>query len=216
MTASKRKAKVIAAVSGIVALALLLLLVLPRARMNIAVTEGNVRIFTGETDGITLWAYNLNRASFLRRLARQDPSAVYSAVVPLNNYYSGERINELIEAHDLVLEHIYLWTPGETGRMALAVENNTILTAKKTFPKKKTDPGKAALMQELERLTSGTRKVFALTIKGTAAELAALQASVKEFAAVDVMYNPDAERYAAQRGKSFVYIELPTKPDGAL
>lgn len=219
MALSKNKVKLLVAVFvTFVAFALLLPNVFPQANasLNVEVSGDHVRIFVGDMGGAIPVGYSGRRSSFLRQLADDDPNGVYSAVVPLDNYYAEAEINELIVANDLQVERVYLWAPGETGKVALGVADNNIAEAKEKFVAKMADPDNPELMRDLERLTNGEFKIYALSIEGTAQELEYLQGAIPQFAAVDVEYNPDAEQYAMQRGKTFEYIELPSKPDGAL
>ena len=62
----------------------------------------------------------------------------------------------------------------------------------------------------------GEYEVFALTVTASAEALETLNAEADCINYVDVMYNSEVETYATRAGKTVSYIELPSKPDGAL
>lgn len=188
------------------------------ASMNIDVSGSKVKIMIGAMDESAPLGYSRTRNTFLTELAENMPEERYSAVVSMDNYYTEAEILETIQNYNLQLERIYMWVPGETGKMSLFIENNDINAAKERFFKKmKSHLGEADGIQEkLIELAGGEVKVYAITVSGTAQELKEVAELESKFAAVDVKYNPDAEKYARDRNMTYSYVEMPAKPDGAL
>lgn len=180
---------------GIVAILFLNLVTPGNAQMKIEKSNGEVRIFIGSFDYTTPLGYSAARNNFLQRLSRDNSEDTFEAVVCLDDYCSEDEINELVNSHNLQVEVTYLWVPGETGTCQLGSQ---IQDYKK----------------ELENAYASGMKTYALLVSGTAQELTELS-EAPMVAHVDVMYNPEAEAYAAKRNMSYSYIILPTKPDGA-
>lgn len=187
------------------------------ASINVSIEGWEAQITIGEMDNGAPPGYGGERSSFLKTLAGSDPDGLYSAVVPLDDYYTEGEVTSLITSHDITVERIYMWAPGETGTLSLAVNDNDIEEAKKAFIAKMSGPlgDSEEIQNDLQRLIRGDFKIYALTIRGSARELEELSNTIPQFAAVDVKYNPEAEAYAQRRGIPFSYVELPSKPDGA-
>lgn len=186
------------------------------ASMNVESDGESVKIFIGEMGNAAPRGYLEKRTDFLNELSQVSPDNTYSAVVSLDNNYTEEELNTFVITHGLNLERIYMWVPGETGKLSLAVENNDIKAAKESFIIKMDGPlgASAEVQNRLQDLMEGSLRVYAITVSGTAQSLRDLSELESIVAAVDLKYNPDAEAYANNRGLKFSYVELPTKPDG--
>lgn len=160
--------------------------------------------------------YKTERKEFLIRLNETRSNDVFKAVVLLNKYCTVEDINEFIKTENVNVTCVYLWIPGETGRIRMVVKENNIEGALTRhfdeFEKKENvdDQMKA----DYNRIMSGDFGIFCVVIDANAIILNNLQNNkIVDF--IDVWYNPDAENIAQESGKSVQYIELPLKPDGA-
>ena len=184
------------------------------ASMNISESQdGNIRIITGEISPAT--AYTTAREEFLEELSESNINDTFSAVVPLDDYYSVAEITELAQDNDLVIERVFMWAPGETGKLVLNIENNDIDRAiERYLAKLESRNISDAMAEDLEKLSNGTFGIYALTIPDSPDNLLELSTTMDSFAGVDVLYNPAAEQHATSRGQTFSYVELPTKPDG--
>lgn len=180
---------------AIVAILFLNLVTPGNAQMKIEKSNGEVRIFIGSYDYTTPLGYSAARNNFLQKLSRDHSEDTFEAVICLDDYYSEDEMNELIRSRDLQVEVTYLWVPGETGTCQLGSQIRNY-------------------KGELEHAYASGMKTYALLVSGTAQELNELSEE-SMVAHVDVMYNPEAEAYAAQRNMSYSYIVLPSKPDGA-
>ena len=47
-------------------------------------------------------------------------------MAPLDGYYTVEETEDMIAAHGLDVVRAFLWTPGETGKLVLNVEDNDL------------------------------------------------------------------------------------------
>ncbi len=187
-----------------------------KASMNVNVTKGSVKIITGTVNDTVARTYSTERQDFLVELAQNKPTEYFSAVATMDDYYTIEQINQLVSEYALEIERVYMWKPGETGKLVLSITDNDIYSAIDAFLERMSARSCGEAQQkDLEKLANGEFKVYALTIFGSAQELQNLSDTASEFTAVDVKYNPDAEAYATARGMSYSYVELPSKPDGA-
>lgn len=112
-----------------------------------------------------------------------------------------------------------MWPKGETGRLSLYVENNDIEASMEAYKQQVEANGSCddpTFAADYQRFLDGEYEVFALTVTATAEALETLNSEADCINYVDVMYNAEAETYAARAGKAVSYIELPSKPDGAL
>lgn len=193
------------------------------ATMNISVSpeKSEVKIHTGSLDVSSPQAYSNARTSLLEQLAVEQPEGEFTAVVPLNNYYTVEEVNSFISSNaNLTIERIYMWIPGETGKLVLDSTSNNIqddidryINTMSTRPAVERS---SALKEDLQELENGKFMVYALTVTGSAENLNMLSTNSEMVSFVDLKYNPEAEAYAAENDMSFSYLELPEKPDGAL
>ena len=112
-----------------------------------------------------------------------------------------------------------MWPEGETGRLALYVEDSDIKSSMETYKQEVEENGYCKDPQfaaDYQRFLDGEYEIFALTVTAFPEVLEALNSEADCISYVDVKYNTEAETYAASAGKTVSYIELPSKPDGAL
>lgn len=122
-------------------------------------------------------------------------------VLSLNDYYTVEEIERLTTEHGLSVQTVYLWEPGETGKLMFrGIENNDIRGRLDWYLSgwNERDPGYTP--EELARL-----KVYAITTTAPIWKVAAFAASEPIIARVDSMSFPIRQNF-----------EKPVKPDGAL
>lgn len=162
--------------------------------------------------------YIAERKAFLSKLSKTQGDKVFSSVVLLDDYYSVQQVKALADSENLTIERVYLWIPGQTGRLSIAVENNDIDKALSDHFKKfkEKDIPDDQMKADYERLMAGDFGIFSITVKATANTFNALQNKNDMIDFIDVKYNPDAESIAKESGKRIQYVELPSKPDGAL
>ena len=217
---NKRKIMISFALCATVILALhfAYLSVPARASMNVSTaSDGSVRIIIGDIGTGKTRAYSSERNKFLNSLAESNPSDHFTAVVPLNDYYPISDINELVADRGLTIERVFMWTPGETGKLVLNIENNDIYNAIDNYLSKlESRKISSAMEEDLQKLQNGEFKIYALSITDSAERLLQLSEQETSFAGVDVLYNPEAEEYALSKNQTFSYVELPSKPDGQL
>lgn len=206
--------------TGAVVLAVALLVnssVTAFASMNVVDSGEHVKIIVGSSaTGMLSRRYSEDRQSFLQTLATERPADEFEAVVSLDDYYTSEEIDYLIVEKSLTVKRAYLWEPGKTGKLSLAIVDNNIEDAIKGYLEiNESENNFSGFQASLDKLASGQYKVFALTIVGSAQALNSLSENESKFASVDVKYNLEAETYAARNNLTYSYVELPTKPDGA-
>lgn len=194
-----------------------------RASMNITISPetNEVKIHTGTSQVSAPLAYRNARAALLAQLANEQPAREFAAVVPMDDYYTIEEVNSFISSHSTVsIERIYMWTPGETGKLVLDSTSNDIQDdVDRYLEVMASRPATArseALQRDLQKLEDGEFMVYALTVTASAEVLNSLSANADMVSFVDLKYNPEAEAYASQNDMIFSYHELPEKPDGAL
>lgn len=193
------------------------------ATMNVSISpnDGEVKIHTGSLEGSSPYAYRNARTSLLEQLAIEQPQDEFTAVVPLNDYYTVEDANSFISSNpNLTIERIYMWIPGETGKLVLDSTSSNIqddidryINTMYTRPAVEKSE---ALKEDLQQLENGEFMVYAFTVTGSAEVLNELSTNSEMISFIDLMYNPEAEAYAVKNDMSFSYLELPEKPDGAL
>jgi len=178
-----------------------------------------IKVFIGDTNDAAE-GYTQQRAAYIKDAARADAGAVMEAVIGFDDYYTAEDITAWAEDYDITINRAYMWPKGTTGRLALHVENNDIETSLEGYKQQvkeneicENDPQFAA---DYQRLLDGEFGIFALAVTATAEELDALNTEADRINYVDVMYNAEVEAYAEKINKPVSYIELPSKPDGAL
>jgi len=221
---SKKKFAV-ACSSGIAALTLLcvgICALVPSSSVTVSAsteeTEDCLKVFIGDVDHAPE-NYVQQRAAYLEDIADVNTSTTMDAVIGLNDYYTVETVADWAKEYDVNIDRAYMWPKGETGRLILCVDNGDIESSLKRYMQQVEegdycdDPQFAA---DYQRLLDGEYEVFALTVNATADELEALSAEADCISYVDVMQNEEAETYASKKGKTVSYIELPSKPDGAL
>lgn len=176
--------------------------------VNVKVRDAEVKVFVGESllQGIKVDQY-----------ARQKPDFAVEAVINLDDYYEDEDVLDFVTENGLTLRAIYLWEPGETGRMRLKIEDNDFEAAYERHEEFVTSrPRGEARMEAFAKFQAGEFKIFAITVSGTLQDLAEVAPAQSIASRIDPKYYPDVEKYAARKGLSVKYIELPQKPDGAL
>lgn len=183
--------------------------------------KGVIKVFVGDINGAP-WGYVESRWKYLRRLAASNPDETVEAVIGLDGYYPLEKVADWLEQYDVTASRLHMWPEGETGRLALYVENGVqdgisayIEETEEFFREINLDESDV-MWKDFQRFLNGEFGVYAMTVTASAETLDAMASDLTCFAYVDIMYNEDVERYAARRGKDVYYIELPAKPDGAL
>lgn len=181
-------------------------------------TADCVKVFIGDVNRAPE-NYVQQRADYIEEVASAKASTDMDAVIGFDDYYTIDEVTALAEDYDVDIRNVYMWPQGDTGRLILHVENNDINATLKDYMTWveenefcKDDPQFA---KNYQRLLDGEYEAFAMTATATADKLEALNAA-ECTNYVDVKYNAEAEAYAARAGKTVSYIELPTKPDGAL
>lgn len=121
-------------------------------------------------------------------------------VISLNDYYTVEEIDQLIDKHEFTIQRAYLWEPGETGKLSLYIEDNDIRDALDRFiaGRNEWDPGPPP--EEIAQF-----KVYAITTPEPIWKVAAFSLSEQIVARIDSMSFPTRQNF-----------EMPVKPDGAL
>lgn len=142
------------------------------------------------------------------------------AVIGLDDYYTVEDVTEWAEDYGITIGRAYMWPIGETGRLSLYVENGDLQASLETYIQQVQEEGLCEgdeqFAKDFQRLVDGEYEVFALTVAAPASALKATSTKADCVSYVDVMYNAEAEKYAKRAKKTVSYIELPSKPDGAL
>ena len=137
-------------------------------------------------------------------------------MAPLDGYYTVEETEDMIAAHGLDVVRAFLWTPGETGKLVLNVEDNDLYGELAGYASAQAGRRNDAMAADLQQLLDGGEHVYALVLRGGAAELAGLAAAEPRFVSVDPRWAPEQEAFARRWEVPFSYVELPDKPDGAL
>lgn len=202
--------------AGLIVLAVLVfaaisLFTSPIAGASFEVTGSSVKVFVGD----------MSSSSADLSILSADGTQEFSAVAGLTDYFTVSEIIDLMENHEgITIERVYMWPKGETGRLGLLIENGDIEESINNYAAKAQEnalaDGDEQYAKDTERLINGEYGIFAITVSGTAGDLEKLAGDTEYFSYVDVKYNAKAEAYAAKHGKTVSYIELPSKPDGAL
>jgi len=202
---------------AVVAVAMMAIPTTVKAYASTEETADTVKVFVGDIkrapDG-----YADKRMEYIAELAQTSPTQTVETVIGFNEYYSVEAVVELMEAYDAVVNRVYMWPEGETGRLSLYIENGKIVDGIETFIKQVEEEGldnDAQSINDFARFLNGEYKIFAFTITSTTEVLNKLVSEHDCFSYADIKYNVEAEEYAAEKGKTTYYIELPSKPDNA-
>lgn len=178
-------------------------------------TADTVTVYVGDIqqapDG-----YAEKRMEYIEKLVQVNPSQTIETVIGFNDYYSVESVVEFMKAYDAVVNRVYMWPEGETGRLSLHIEGGNIEDGIKAFVKRVEETGldgDAQSIEDFNRFLNGEYKVFAITITSTAEVLYELVSEKDIISYADVKYNEEAEAYSAAKSKDTHYVELPAKPD---
>lgn len=189
----------------------------PPVCASIEETADRLKVFVGDTVDAPV-DYTQLRADFVTELAATDEGKKFEAIIGFDDYYTIDTVTKLAKEYGLSINRAYMWPKGETGRFGLYVGNGDIKSSLEAFKQRVEANGLCEdeqFAKDYQRLLDGEYEVFAMTVTATADKLEALNAAdCTNY--VDVKYNAEAEAYAAKVGKTVSYIELPTKPDGAL
>ncbi len=188
------------------------------AAVSAADRKESVRVFVGDVENAP-GSYAKQRLAYLHRLAKSDGDTPVEAIVGFDDYYALEEVSDWLEQYHVTAKCVYMWAPGDTGRLGLFIENGDIPKAVADF--RAYEEGRGAEEDDAEyldyqRFLNGEFGVFALTVIAPAGTLDEMAADLDSISYVDVKYNEQVERYAARMGKDVSYIDLPSKPDGAL
>lgn len=182
-------------------------------------TETRLKVFTGDIDRAPE-GYVQQRTAYINNAAKARSSEVMEAVIGLDDYYTVDEITALADDYDIVINRTYMWPEGETGRLALYVEDNDIESSIEAYKLEVEENGyceqNEPFAANYQRFLDGEYEIFALTVTGSAQALEELITTADCISYVDVKYNTEVETYAESVGKTVSYIELPSKPDGAL
>lgn len=181
-------------------------------------TADQIKVFVGDI-GRAPEDYTQQRAAYIENTAVANASAEMSAVVDLDDYYTVEEVSSWAANYDITIDRVYMWSKGDTGRLILCIENNDIESSMENYKRQVEKDGSCddpTFAADYQRFLDGEYEVFAVTVTATAEDLAELNAETDCISYVDVMYNAEVEKYAKRAGKAVSYIELPSKPDGAL
>lgn len=186
------------------------------AAVSAADRKESVRVFVGDLENAP-GSYAKQRLAYLHRLAKSDGDTPVEAIVGFDDYYDLDEALGWARRYGLTVRYIYWWPAGETGRLGLVVQEGDVPQAIADFAEYVESEGEdSSLWEYSQRFLSGERGVFALTVIAPAGTLDEMAADLDSISYVDVKYNEAVERYAAENGKDVSYIELPSKPDGAL
>jgi len=185
---------------------------------SIEEAEDRVKVFIGDVNRASE-DYVQQRDMYLKKSAKADADEVMEAVIGFNDYYTVDAITAWAENYGITINHAYMWPKGETGRMLLFVEDNSFEASLESYKQEVEENGYCEDKQfakDYQRFLDGEYGVFALTVTASAETLETINTESDYVNYVDVMYNAEAETYAKKVGKPVSYIELPSKPDGAL
>ena len=120
-------------------------------------------------------------------------------VISLNEYYTVEEIDRLIDKHGFDVQRAYLWEPGETGKLMLGIKNNNIRDALDHFIAGRNEWDAGPPPEEIAQF-----KVYAITTPEPIWKVVAFSLSEQIVARIDSMSFPTRQNF-----------EHPIKPDGA-
>lgn len=182
-------------------------------------TKDRVKVFIGDVDRAAE-GYTQQRAMYVEKAANSNADTVMKAVIGLDDYYTVDDVETLAKTYDITINRAYMWPEGETGRLSLYVENGDMGYSIDRYKKETEENGMLEqdeqFAKDYQRFLEDEYRVFALTVTASAETLEALSTQADCISYVDVMYNPEVEKYAKKAKKAVSYIELPAKPDGAL
>ncbi len=131
------------------------------------------------------------------------------AVVSLNRYCTVEEVNQWIHQEDIAITSVFLWTPGETGRMEQYLQDGEdILQALDRYleiaEEAAEDTHDGAYTEDLEKFKNGEYQVFGLSVELPLWEVFGALDGLKDTGCVArVDYVP------------LGFSGIPSKPDGA-
>ena len=188
------------------------------AHASVEETSSVVKVFIGDIMRAPE-DYSDNRTKYIEELASTNPSEIITAVIGFDKYYAVNEINELVKRYDdIIVNRVYMWPEGETGRLSLYVNNGDISEGIYTYMKQVEENGldnDPQSIEDYQRFLNGEYAIFAITISCSAETLYEAVQDNESILYADVKYNVEAEEYAKEKGKGIYYIELPSKPDGA-
>ena len=188
-----------------------------KAYASMEETSETVRVFVGDIKRAPD-DYIEKRMEYVEEIAHNEPTKIVQAVVGFHDYYTVDDVVEIMESYEAIVNRVYMWPEGETGRLSLYVDNGKITDGIEKYIKQVEEYGLDDDEQSLtdyERFLNGEYKIFAVTISSTSEVLHKLISENDCVSYADIKYNEDAEEYAAMKDKALHYIELPSKPDGA-
>ena len=189
-----------------------------KAYASVSENDEAIEVFAGDIQRAPS-NYVEQRFDYLEAAARERSSSTYEAVIGFDDYYSVEEVSACIDKYDANITHAFMWAEGETGRFSFGVDNGDISEAIDDFllqVEESPVEGDTAFQADLQKLVNGDFGLFAITVEATAGTLEQIADDNDFISYVDIMYNEEVEEYAAEKGKSVYYIELPSKPDNAL
>lgn len=178
--------------------------------------EDVFRVYVGDIDRAPE-DYVQMRAEYLDSIADTDESV--DALICLNDYYTAQEVTALANDYNATIERVYMWSKGDTGRLLLFVEDGNLVASIENYKSQIAESSSCddpEMLKDYQSFINGKFGVFALVVTAPAKTLNDMKLNTEYVNFIDVLYNAEAEAYAKKAGKAVSYIELPSKPDGAL
>lgn len=178
--------------------------------------EDVFRVYAGDVDKAPE-GYTQIRAEYLDSTA--DTGESVEALICLNDYYTAQEVTALAKDYNAVIDRAYMWPEGETGRLLLFVEDGDLDASVESYKSQiaennsRDDP---EVLKDYQSFMDGKFGVFAIVVTAPTKTLNDMRLNLDCISFIDVLYNEEAEAYAEKKGKPVSYIEMPSKPDGAL
>lgn len=183
---------------------------------NIFVTQDQVRVFIGSTEGMNAsqaQKYNETQSDLLNRLASSASHSIGPALVTFNDFLTIEEIESVAQSIREI-NTVYIWMPGRDGRAIIDVANNDLNVTINDFFESLNieDLHNSDYKNDMLALINNYG-IFALEIKAEYSVLKSLS-KLPGVRSVDVIQSEAAIAMASQVEKPISYICIPEKPDG--
>ena len=131
-------------------------------------------------------------------------------MAPLDGYYTVEETEDMIAAHGLDVVRAFLWTPGETGKLVLNVEDNDLSGELAGYASAQAGRRNDAMAADLQQLLDGGEHVYALVLRGGAADIRYFVELHRQI--VTLIADRQAERIVEVVKNHYIYWENDIKP----
>ena len=187
---------------------------------NVQETSEKIQVFIGDMGTMSqnqANEYYEMQTELLEAGTESFPSNSIDALITFDDFLPEEEVTNILGG-DAFVKEIYLWTPGETGKAIILVENNDVTLALQSYferlNQRIANPSPDVEEEYLDLLekVKSEHGIFAVLIQNTYQNLSDI-VEEEHVVQVDLLYSEYAQRMSAESNKEIEYICIPTKPD---